>query len=63
MSVMRQRGAGCNSDHRLLRTKILVGMKKYFRRPLAQTRTFLVFRMMLLMIKESLQLRVCIQCL
>ena len=32
------RGAGCNSYHRLLRAKILVGRKKYFRRPLAQTR-------------------------
>ena len=54
MSVMC--GAGCNSDHRLLRAEILVGKKKYFRRPLAQTRKngiFLVFRMMLLMIKVS----------
>ena len=30
VSVMR--GAGCNSDHRLLRAKFVVGSKRYFRR-------------------------------
>ena len=30
VSVMR--GAGCNSDHRLLKAKFVVGSKRYFRR-------------------------------